>query len=165
MSPEEADVWRTAITAGSAVAGTLLGALLGIAGTYLIERSRRRYEDRNRFLPEKRERYTAFQQRIEDSINAWTIHLAERESHGVPPDDGPRPESNITAAIGDIRLLNRDVADAAQAVVDVLYTGDWLLPADPRLSPYQRAKPVRDRVAPALTRFSDLASKDLGTRT
>jgi hypothetical protein len=162
VTEAEADVWRTVITVAGSVLGTLLGAVVGIGGAFLVERSRREHEERRRFLDVKRDRYATFQQRVSEAITAEMHHIADMESKGLPPNEPPRPGDLLVQAVQEIGLLNETVGHAAQRVVDVLFDGDWLLPPETG-SPYQRSKPVRDRVEVEMARFRQLARKDLGT--
>lgn len=92
MSPEDVDVIKAVLP----VAGTLAGVVVGVLGTYVLERAKRNHEDRHRFDPDKKSLYVRITHQIGRAGESHRLlRVAVQDAEGKDLPDG------LTDSIGE----------------------------------------------------------------
>jgi hypothetical protein len=151
------------------VVGTLLGTIVGAAVTFLIERDRRRNEDRHRFAEVKRSLYADYYRETQSTglDLVERMHELQRVFEGAMD---PSEVRRIAALDGIFRLGDQiisvapdEVYDAANRLSSAILSFRELAAKDPATltaSPWEAGD--SSRMWDAHDAFITLARKDLG---
>jgi len=164
MTEAEAQVWTTGIT----VAGTLLGAVAGALGTWLVEKRRRDHEDRHRHSESRRSLYGEVLRAVDGFLlesGMMVHHHGDWTPFSIEAFAGMKAQSaGIMERISEVALLatRPAVIDAAQdlraSLAPSVQSMADLLDATRQSIPEKAAEGERARMVAALSVVSKARS-------